>query len=257
MPVVGSSAYVICSDVTALVRVILNDSEIPAGDVYTDTSPFTFPMINSALDRVQLELAKVGVEVQLGEEWFIALPTMPIQDPEGLMVIDDTGCNILYPNGTGDVLANSPQLPVDLILPLKLWERQSGTTNYAEPMHETTSGLGRNIQGQYLCEWEWKTDGLRFRGATQSQDVKMEYEKRLPRVVTVDDPVPIRGCLNALAYYAADLLASSRGGVIAPKWKTEATENIFLLQQVSARRKQRKPTRRKPFGYRRRFYRNI
>jgi len=249
MPVLASSSYVTCEDVLNRMRVFADDSEVAGGDVLTDTAPYTFSMVNSGFERVQIELARVGVETMQKESWLIGLPIMPIQDPEARMVVDDSGCNILYPNGSGDIFSNTPQLPTDLILPLRLWERQTGTTGYlGRPMQQPNDGLLDIAQQTYLIDWQWSEDGLRFRGATQSQDVKILYEKALPKLIAPTDPVPIRGVLNAAAYWAVKPFIESRGGMIAPAIKQAAMEEIVLLQQIAARRRQRKQVRRKPYS---------
>jgi hypothetical protein len=248
MPILASSAYNTAEDVLNRLRVIVADSEVAGGDIITDAAPFTFTLLNGGYERVQLELAKAGVEVSLTEAWLIGLPTMPTVDPEARMVIDDTGCNILYPNGIGNVFSLTPQLPTDLVLPLDLFERQTGTTFEAAQMRQARSSLVSGNQDLYLIEWEWKSEGLRTRGALQSQDVKIEYEKRLPQLAAPTDPVPIRGVVNAAAYFAAMIFSESRGGSISPAWKAHADEEIFLRLQVSARRRQRKPTRRRAYS---------
>lgn len=249
MPVLASSAYNTAEDVLNRVRVIINDSEVAGGDVLTDGAPFTFTLLTIAFERVQIELAKVGVETMSTEAWLLALPAMPTVDPEARLIVDDTGCNIIYPNGAGNAFANIPQLPTDLVLPLRLWERQSGTPNFTgPPMNQPNGGLTQQTQQQFLRDWEWINDGLRFRGATQSQDVKIRYEKHLQNLAAVTDPVPIRGVGNAAAYFGAVVFAESRGGAIAPEFKATAMEEIFLLQQVSARRRQRKQVRRQPYS---------
>jgi hypothetical protein len=249
MPVLISSAYSQAEDVLIRVRTILNDSEVVGGDIITDTAPFSFDLINAAYERVQLELAKVGVETCTTDAWLIGLPIVALQDPEARLIVDDTGTNIIFPNGTGNVFSLTPQLPVDLILPLRLWERQSATNNpLGKPMTQPNYGLHSWPQQTYLMEWEWKNDGIRFRGATQVQDVKILYEKHLPKLAAPTDPVPIRGVVNAAAYFAAKIFADSRGGAIAPEAKLSASEEIFLLQQVSARRRQRKQVRRQPYS---------
>src|SRR6185437_17012585 len=128
MPVVATSAYNTAEDVLVRLRTIMNDSEVEGGDVLTDTAPFTFDLLNSAFERVQLELAKVGVEVAVETAWLIGLPSMPTVDPEARLVLDDDGTHVVYPNGVGNADYDSPQLPTDLVMPLKLWERQNGTT---------------------------------------------------------------------------------------------------------------------------------
>ena len=248
MPVLSSSAYNTADDVLTRVRTICNDSEVQGGDVITDTAPFAFDLLNAGFERVQLELAKYGVEVDTTETWLIGLPTMPTIDPEARMVIDDTGCNIIYPNGVGTSFSSTPALPSDLILPLKLWERQTGTTDQAAPLKQPNAGLLPFSQDLYLRQWEWEADGIRTLGATQSLDLKLKYEKHLPKLVSPTDPVPIRGVVNAAAYFCALIFAEGRGGVVSPNFKANAQEEIFLLQQISVRRRQRKQVRRRPYS---------
>jgi hypothetical protein len=248
VPILGSSAYNTADDVLMRVRTICNDSEIAGGDVITSTAPFGFDLLNAGFERVQLELAKYGVEVDTAEVWLIGLPVMPTVDPEARMVIDDTGCNILYPNGVGNVFRNAPALPADLVVPLKLSERQTGTTNQAQPLRQPNSGLVPFSQDLYLRQWEWEADGIRTLGAMQSLDAKLKYEKHLPKLVSPTDPVPIRGVVNAAAYFSALIYAEGRGGVVAPNFKQNASEEIFLLQQLSVRRKQHKQVRRRPYS---------
>jgi hypothetical protein len=245
---IPTSSYGVVEDVLLRLRTIVLDSEIPGGDTLTDSNFISFQIINSAYERVQLELARVGVETMTTEAWLIGLPSIVTVDPEARMIVDDTGTNIVYPNGIGNVFALTPQLPVDMILPLKLWERQNNTTNYLIPMQQPNTGLMDMSQQTTLVDWEWQTDGLRFRGALQSEDVKIKYEKHLPILVAPTDPVPIRGVVNAAAYQAARIFIASRGGAILPEFKAQADYEISLLQQISARRRQRKQVRRQPYS---------
>lgn len=248
MPNVATSAYNTAEDVLVRLRTIMNDSEVQGGDVLTDSAPFAFDLLNSGFERVQLELAKVGVEVSVETVWLIGLPSMPTVDPEARLVVADDGTHIVYPNGVGNADYDTPTLPTDMILPLKLWERQTGTTTFPNEMRQPNGGLLEMNQMQFLVDWEWQTDELRFRGALQSQDVKLKYERALAKLAAPGDPVPIRGVVNAAAYFAAYRFAQSRGGMIAPQFKQEANEEIFLLQQLSTRRRQRKQVRRKPYS---------
>lgn len=249
MPVMGSTAYRTAEDVLNRTRLILNDSEVAGGDILTDTAPFSFELLNSAFERVQLELAKVGVETMNTEAWLIGLPIMPTVDSEARMRVDDTGTNIIYPNGVGNVFSLTPQLPVDLVVPLKLWERQNGTSVFTgPPMRQANDGLINLQQQLFLVDWQWINDGLWFRGALQSLDVKIKYEKNLPKLAAPTDPVPIRGVVNAAGYFAATIFVASRGGMILAEYKEAALDEIFLLQQINARRRQRKQVRRQPYS---------
>lgn len=249
MPIVAGSAYATAEDILTLARAILNDAEVPGGDVLTDTAPFSFPFLNAAFRRVQIELAAVGGETFTSVAWLIALPQMPTIDPEGRIVVNNAGTQILYPNGVGNLTYTTPQLPIDLVLPLRLWERQTNTTNFTGPaMAQPNGGLLNMTQQSFLVDWEWKSDGIWFRGAVQVQDVKVLYEKQLKQLAATTDPVPIRGVNNAAAFFLAEAFAASRGGMNAPSYKEAATEEISLLKAISARRRQRKQVRRQPYS---------
>jgi hypothetical protein len=248
MPVLSSSAYNTAEDVLNRLRVIVNDSEIAGGDILTDAAPFTFELLNGGFERVQVELAKVGIETFTKDWWLIGLPIMPTVDPEARMVIDDSGCNILYPSGVGDAFSQTPQLPTDLVFPLNCYERQTGTANFAGKMKQPEGGLTAIEQQLFLVDWQWMADGIRTRGALQSQDLKIEGESALPKLVSPSDPVPIRGVKNAAAYHAAVIYTESRGGAVAPQFVVHATDEVFIMQQLSARRRQKKQVRRRPYS---------
>jgi hypothetical protein len=250
MPVLASSAYNTAEDVLNLTRAIINDSEVAGGDVLTDTAPFTFTILNGGYARVQLELAKAGIETAKTEWWLIGLPSMPTVDPEARMVIDDTGCNILYPDGAGDVFSMVPQLPVNLVFPFDLYERQTDTVYEARKMRQSLTNIPSANQDLYLIDWQWQAEGLRTRGALQSQDLKIVGEQTLPQLAATTDPVPIRGVLNAAAYFAAMIFSEGRDGEVAPTWAERAQEEIFLRIQVNARRRQHRPVRRRPYSSR-------
>lgn len=250
MPAIPSSGYGIAEGVLNRVRNILNDSEVQGGDVFTDASVFAFDFLNNGYERVQKQLARHGVETFKAEWWLIGIPQVPIQDPEGRLIVDDTGTTIKYPNSPiNNSFSLTPQLPTDLILPYELYERQNGTTIATGPaMRERNGGLSRQNQGAFLGDWQWMSDGLYFRGAMQVQDVKIIGEKALPAIAAPTDPVPIRGVTNSAAYYTALAFTESRGGTIAASWKDRAEEEIFAMVNLSSRRRQHKQVRRRPFS---------
>ena len=213
-----------------------------------DTAPFSIPFVEIGYESIQRQLARVGVEVSVSYAWLLALPTMPINDPEGRLIIDDSGTHIVYPNGANGSNLALPQLPVDLVVPLKLWERQTNTVNNPGLMVHPPGGLRTMSQQTFLVDWEWVGDKLEFRGALQSQDVKIKYEKQLAPIVSVNDPVPIRGVLNAAAYETAAAFANSRGSALAAGMDKVGQSEIFALQQLSVRQRQRGHHRRQPYG---------
>lgn len=249
MPVLGSSAYAQAEDVLNRVRVILNDFEIAGGDVITDTAPGTFVLLNMAFESVQQALATYGVETLSTEAWLLAVPAVTLGDPEARLFINDSGTQIIYPSGVGNFFSPTPQLPVDLVVPFKLWERQAGTTQFVgPPMARPNDGIRNMSQQQFLVDWDWLNDSLVFRGALQVQDVKVRYEKRLPQLAAVTDPIPVRQGANAAAYEAALIFHESRGGALIPALQKKADDELFKLQLLATRQRQRRRVRRNPYS---------
>ena len=100
---------------------------------------------NSAYRQVQLKLMNVGKQTftkDVGNFPPITIPAVATVDP-GLQIqlrFDGISGNIPNP-------ANSPTLPEDMLEPLQLWERPTGTTNDFIPMVNLTAHGG--IPEQY------------------------------------------------------------------------------------------------------------
>lgn len=253
MPVITSSAYVTVETVLMRARAILDDAAIPQGDLLTDDYAGVFSLVNSAYERIQVELAASGVETMKNYAWLIGLPAMPTIDPEARIIVTDNGTLIIYPGtGLGDLSFSEPLLPADLLVPLRLWERQTATQNYRSEMKEPNGGLLSLVQQLFLIDWEWGSyqsgDALMFRGAQQVQDVKIEYEKILAQVSAVTDPLPMRGVTNAAAYQVAKMFTAGRGGEMADGFGKEGEAEIQLIIDKNSRKRQRKRQRRVPYS---------
>lgn len=228
-------------------RALLNDMEVQGGDVLTDNAPFTMQFVMIAYEMIQRRLAAVGVEINIDYAWLIGLPAMPLTDPEGRLIVNDSGTHITFPNGQNGQNFQTPQLPTNLIVPTKLWERQSGTVNYPSPMKERMGGLNTMTQQTFLVDWEYTADAIQFRGALQSQDVKVKFEKALQPVAVVTDPVPIRGVTNAAAFYGVEAFLASRGEPMTAQMDAIAVDELRQLKLISVRKRQRKKHRRRPY----------
>jgi len=247
MPVLPSTAYNTVEAVLLRARAMLNDMEIQGGDVLTDTAPFTMQFVSIAYEMIQRRMATVGVETNIDYFWLLNLPTVPTQDPEARLIISDSGTSVTFPSGAGGFSQAQPSLPTNLVVPKKLWERQNGTVNYPSPMKERIGGLNTMVQQTFLVDWEWVADTLQFRGALQGQDVKIKFEKALQPVVTVNDPVPIRGVTNAAAFYLVEAFLASRGEPMVAQMDAIAIDELKQLKNSSVRRRQRIKHRRRPY----------
>lgn len=246
MPVVQSSAYVSIESVTTLIRAIANDMIFSqAGEILTDTANFMLPLLNDALEWFQNEVNNHGVSTFTKETLLTPLTATPIPaDPATQVNISDSG----YFDGS--VLNTNPQqfVPPDLLVPLFLWERQTGSTEDWVEMVERPDGLPSVLPSLRFRIWEWRQDGLYMPGASQSNDVRLRYTGSLAQFVSVNDTLYFRGATGALAYYMVSTYMSSKNPQAAALAETRATERLNQIATRSARMKQREPITRRSYG---------
>jgi len=255
MPVLAGSAYGTVENVLNLARTIINDSMVAGGDILTDDYAGAFSLLNIAYNTIGIRLRNAGVDVFTSYSWLLNIPLVPSTDPEARVIITDTGYQIIYPDpaNVNNSSGATPLLPSDMIVPLKLWERQNGTTNLSPPMKQPNDGIQSRSQQSYLVQWEWgsyagSNDCLILLGALQAQDIKLKYKKKLAALAATTDPLPIRGVDNAAAYEAAKVFVTGRGGSVAIGLAAEGEDEIYQLMNEAAQRNQRKRSRRQPYS---------
>src|SRR5437763_3496371 len=140
MPVVGSSAYNTAGQITSLVRALLNDAQ---GNLFTDA--VLLPYANSAYRKTQRALSNVGAGGFIQDDALLVVPAVAQVDTSLQVAITDA---TVPPN----------QLPTDLLVPLKIWERRNGSTDDFLEMADLTrhGGLPSRAQDVTLSAWEWR-----------------------------------------------------------------------------------------------------
>src|SRR5260370_21074120 len=161
MPVVGSSAYNTAGQNTALVRSLLNDSQ---GNLFTDT--VLLPYANSAYRKLQRALGNAG-----GGGF--------IQDDALLVVTAVTQTDTSLQVAITDATAPPNQLPTDLLVPLKIWERRNGSTDGFLEMVDLTrhGGFPPRPQDRALRLWGLPAHGLYFLGPPCGNPIHAPYVK--------------------------------------------------------------------------------
>ena len=151
-----------------------------------------------------------------------------------------------------DATAPPNQLPTDLLVPLKLWERANGSSDDFVEMVDLTrhGGLPSREQDVTLSVWEWRADGLWFLGATQDTQIRLRYLKAYPDFTDATSPVLVRNAQEALAYATAALAGWSRGSPLSEKWDEAASDAIEDLVVAAVRREQQSSRRRRPYSSR-------
>ena len=234
MPVVGSSAYNTAGQITSLVRSLLNDAQ---GNLFTDA--VLLPYANSAYRKVQRALGNAGAGGFISDDALLVVAAVTAQDASLQVSITDA-------------TAPPNQLPTDLLVPVKLWERASGSSDDFAEMVDLTrhGGLPSRVQDTVLSVWEWRADGLYFLGATQDTQIRLRYLKAYPDLSDATSPVLIRNAQEAIAYATAALAGWARGSPLAEKWDDAAGDALEDLVVQAVRREQQTSRRRRPFSSR-------
>ena len=145
-------------------------------------------------------------------------------------------------------------LPADFLLPIKLEERASGSTELPSDMMEKT-WTPDEIQQTSLRYWKWD-DGqvITFLGATSARDVGLQYYRSLTAVNVPDDVVSINHIKQYLSARAASLASFVIGENTTRAQALDDLAQIAMRRAIgiATKRNQGRPVRRRPFGTSRR-----
>ena len=234
MPVIGTTAYNTAGQITSLVRSLLNDA---AGNLFTDG--VLMPYLNSAYRKVQRALENVQSGSQLSDDALLLVPAITAVDPAARVAITDAS-------------ESSGQLPSDLLVPLRLWERPYGAGGDFSEMTDLSNqgGLPSESQTSTLRYWEWRADGIYMLGATQDTQVRLRYRKAFPDLIDAASPVLIRNAQEVLAFFAAALASAARGAPQALRWDDAGADALEDLIARATQREQYTGRRRRPYRWR-------
>lgn len=228
-------------------RVRLNDAiQSIGGDVLTNNQPFTQVIVNTAWRRLQEFLANLGFTRSKSETILTGLPVVASSDPASQVSLSWTN----YNDGVNEW--TSPVLPQDLILPLKLWERQSGTNARFLPMGVALDGLPTDPKGGRNLLWEWRNDTIFMPGSQLVMDLRLRYAAYLPDFITTggvlwyNQPVPVMRSLDAFSNYICAEMANARGDMDGATFEAKAEAAARLIFNREVQMKQRVNIRRQP-----------
>lgn len=254
VPPVLTAPYPILNDILNVARVRINDAIASAGgDILTNDQPFTQTMANIAWHTLQEFLANLGYTRSKKEVVLSLIPPVTSFDPAIQVNLSWSG----YFNGTGyDAPPDAPVLPQDMILPLRLWERQSSSTGFFSPMTQALDGLPDGPKLPCNGFWDWREDAIWMPGSTITEDIRLRYAAYLSDFETQGDvewydfPVPIMRCENALSYFIAAEASGPRADVDAATFTTQGEQAARLIFNREVQQKQRTTATRRPYGRR-------
>lgn len=222
-PTASLGPYDLVNDVLNTARVRLNDAlenTYPtSGKLLDNNQFFTLQAFNQGYRNLQEFLANLGFTRLRREIVLQGVPPVATMDPASQVSLSWNG----YFNGVVTLGPESdpqaPLLPNDLIIPLVMWERTSGSSaEFAEPMRLFIDGLPTPPKLGCNRGWEWREDAIFMPGATMTLDIRVRYAAYLPDFVNEDgfgvqwyqQQVPIMRCQSALAWYLLAEVANGR-----------------------------------------------
>jgi hypothetical protein len=243
--------YPLAENVLNLARSAVNDMlRGTPGSILTDTAPFTNVYLNAAVRRVQRELANNGITSNLRDN-VILTPLTPAvgADPDLQVYVSQMG----YFDGTN--MNSTPTLPVDLIVPLEVWERQTNAAADFQYMQQPQEGLRSRRPGSYFGLWEWREDRINMTGSTITEDLRVRYEAAISRIAIPVAPltyanvtIPITDSEDALASAVVLQYSRTRGSAMRQEAQQWFNDEMFQLINRHVRRDQHVNYR--PRGYR-------
>lgn len=243
MPFVPTTPFMLSSEVLQFARAISNDAaQSLAGDILSDAQPYTMTLLEGAYESLQDTLIDSGINTYSEYAVVQGLTAAQTNDPGVQLELTYTG----YYDGA--VQNGNVTLPADLLMPLEIWERQSGTTNRWAEMTQTADHISsRGISGCFSL-WDYEFDTVFLPPANQSNDLKFKYIRYAPQLTTPTSPVLIARCKPALANLFVALACRARGGLeAAASFQSAGDLEVKKLVTRTARKEQYRPVTRAPF----------
>jgi hypothetical protein len=229
------------------------------GDVLTDTQPFTQTMVTLAWRKFQAYLANLGCARFKKPLVLYGFPPVASYDPASWTAL--TWSNF-FDGVSYWVPPFASVLPQDFILPLKMWERQTGTQSQFDraPMTQAVEALPDCRKGPFNGYWYWENDTLYMPGSIYPMDLRFEYAAYLADFAANPDgsvigaqPVPIMRSLDALSYYFCAEAALGRDDVDAEPFNQKGDQAARMIFNREVTMKQRRPVSRRCFSGRRAY----
>jgi len=264
MPIIGTNNYPTLTQVANLVRVFVDDDkkgvtgtpgegQILTNPQYDDEGNLipgtnkssTLPtLMNSAIREIYRQIRIMGQPTLIGDNYILYnLP--PVNSPLGAGVANPAVQVALQYTGYFDGLQvwDNFTLPTNMLYPLEVWQRQSGTNYPFSLVPQSQGALRPANQKNSVGEWEWRSDGIWMNGSTLPMDIRIRWEftfvdRATPNINWDETYIPILDCQEAVADIISLRYARRLGGAILEDAKQQAKLSVFALRQQVTRARQ-------------------
>lgn len=264
MPITSANNYPSLGEIGDLVRSIVNDDKkgltgtAGEGQILTNNSVTLINLMNSGLRYIYRKIRIMGRPTLIRDNYlWLGLP--PVNSSLGVSVpnqaVQVSIQNVGYFDGLG--FHSGFILPTDMLYPLEMWQRTTGSNAFA-PLKQAEGPLAPCNQGVGLGQWEYRGDAIWMNGSVYSMDARLRYVATFQALDNANVDwyntfIPITDCEEALAdyivyRYAERLATTGMAQVMLPQLKQQATTSINDLRQMNARQRQHIDYQMKSFG---------
>lgn len=226
-----------------------------AGDILQNAQPFLQEYTNAGWRELQFFLATLGFSAFKVPFIGKAYPVVDSTDPATWTSLSWTQ----FVNASGGVFAppTVDVLPQNMILPLRISERITGSRGRFTPMQMAKDQLPEPRKGPYNGWWLWENQAIYMPGSIYSMDLRMELAIYMPDFETTgiaptqtfwyQQPVPLVRAKTALAWFICDEVVQARAD-LAGSFTAQAQQAARQLYNIEVSQKQRVPTQRRPYA---------
>lgn len=240
MPIGQPSLFPTLDTIMQLVRSLVRDT-FPGvngqqGRIFTNDAQFTKPLLNEALRWLNRKLRNEGVKYPIRDGVVIFdIPPQATQNPQTFVNVSFDG----YFDGL--VQHGTKKLPGDLMQPLVLRQRVSGTNASFTEVSQSQEYLYSGQPQQAFCQWEWRDYAIWLNGANQTMDLMLRYAAgQLPINALPADfsttIIHIQDCEDALAHRMAAIFGirnnGDPGGIAMLKKESDEAADEMALAYV-------------------------
>ena len=206
-------------------------------------------LASDVMDRTRAVLNDVAIDLYSNE---VLLPYLQIANDDLCDELVDNGATVNkevtidLPLSAGN---NTPVLPSNMIVPIELYEKDSGQSDDYYRFVWQRDFLPNTTPGSELRVWSWREQQIIFIGANQDKIVRVRYYRLITSLTGDNAPVELTHALNYLAYHTGAIVAEHIGQNL-PKAQTlesAATDKLNKLLKKEVKQNQARPVRRRPF----------
>lgn len=213
------------------------------GQVLNAEQPATFVLLGKCYRDLQDKLISSGVETFTDYLHIYRIP--PANSPAIRTLVDINYYG--YFNGQRGRNPNV-KLPSNLIIPIELWESQSGTANTWIPMIQAADSISTRPPQPRFSIWDWTENKLILPQATQMNDLRIKAITYAPDLTGPNSVIYVAHAQTALANMLAAAAAKARGGIeMAAIFDADALAATNLIANRTAIKEEYANFTRRPF----------